>query len=178
MGHRPGGKAGASAGNAIGFLLLAGAGLTLLAGVVLLPAYAKLADARHAKRCLEADTADLKARIAADDRLIAARDDPVLWQRLAWCQLGLAPEGMVVSTDPDAPPRFPPGAASPPRHPRPEPPDGWMFHAGRKLQRAPLRRGVFLLGAGALFLAIVLFPVTRRSATGRKRKRPAGSTAR
>jgi hypothetical protein len=166
MAHRRGRKAEpretpaatAGIGSLAGFLLLAGTGVALLAGVVLVPAYARLAAAQHTRDRLRAAAGDLEARLAAEDRLIADRDDPVLWQRLAWCQMGVAPPRVVVAMDPDAPPQLPPGVIRAAEHPRPNPPPEWLVRAAANLGRPATRRGVTLLAAATLLLAVLLFP--------------------
>ena len=98
-----------SAGRLVGFLLLAGAAVLLLAGVVLLPAWARLAEARYGRACPEARTADLEALAEAQERLIAALPkDEVLAMRLAIKQESLAPSDRVAYALPTVAPAGPP----------------------------------------------------------------------
>jgi len=147
-----------AAGRMVGFLLLVALALTIIAGVVLIPPYARLAGAQYELECLRAGIADAEGLVAANDRLIAALPhDEVLTMRLAMSQEPLAPSKEVVVRTPSAPPASPPDVIRPDRHPRPPPPAGWIFSANMKLKRTNTRRGLLLLAGAALVLALFLF---------------------
>ena len=81
----------------VGFVLLAGMALTILAAVVLLPPYVRLARVRYEHDRLLAKNADDEALVAAYDMLIeSAPTDPVLTKRLAICQFGLLPRNEMI----------------------------------------------------------------------------------
>ena len=145
-------------GRMVGFCLLAGVSLAILAAVLLLPEYARLAWARHELAGWEAAVADKRAQIAANERLEAALPlDPVLTKRLAMNQRGLLPADEVVVLDVAGGRPLPPAVVHPPRHPRPTAPSGWLMRAAQRMSRPPLRRGLLLLAAVAMLAAMFLF---------------------
>lgn len=162
----------AKAGRALGFAALATAGLCLVAGVVLVPAYARVQLARHALAVEKAKQADEQDRLIAQEHLLADKDDPVLLRRMVWTQMGLAPVGVQVEDDAPAQPDPPAGEVISARHPRPAPPDTLTVRLAHRLDERPgLRRGLFLLGVGSLLLAAVMFgPPRRRPADARAEK--------
>jgi len=144
--------------RAAGFFLLAGAAVASLAGAVLLPAWARLAEVRYELACLRAEIADAEAQIAANDRLITALPtDEVLARRLAMSQNLYWPRNEIVVVDPNAPPAETPDVVCGPRHPRPPRPAGLLIRAGKKLEKASKRRGLLLLAAAALAAALFGF---------------------
>ena len=148
-------------GRAVGFATLAGMALATLAGVVLLPARAQLADAQYQRDCLAAMNADARAVIAARQRLIdALPTDSVLAMRLARSQLEMLPAGEIVVVDPQRPAAEPLVSIDP--TPRPDPPDGWLYRSGLKFQDPAFRRGSLLLAGGAMLAAMLLFAVPLR----------------
>jgi len=151
-------------GRAVGFLLLAGAATASLAGVVLLPAYARTIDAQHDTACLRAEIADAEAQLAAQQRLIDAltegKIDPVLLRRLAMNQSQFWPRHETVVVDPAAPAASPPDRITPPRSPRPARPDNMFLRVAGKFQNPAKRRGILLLAAAALLAALLLFGPT------------------
>lgn len=139
--------------------------LGILAGVVLLPEYARLAEARYAHGCLEAQLTSEHALAAANERLILALpEDDVLAVRLARSQMQWLPPNVVVAEEPAsrqiatmAPIVTVPAAPSPAR------PNHWAIRIGGKL-RAPFRRRALLLLAGlAMVTAFVCFCPQRRN---------------
>jgi hypothetical protein len=152
-----------AAGRFVGFCLLAGTSLGILAAVLLLPEYARLVRVRHELAGWRAATADKEAQIKANERLMAALPkDPVLTKRLAMNQHGLLPADEVVVATSASPPQPPPALVRPPRHARGAPPSGWVMRAARRLARPPLRRGLLLLAGVAMLAALFLFAPRER----------------
>lgn len=152
--------------RAVGFFLLAGAAMALLAAVVLLPPWAGLAGARYDLARLQAEVADAEAQIAANERLIAALPhDEVLAKRLAMNQNLYWPRHEIVVVDPDAAPADPPDVVCPPRQARPPMPAGLLIRAAGRLRNTAKRRGMLILAAAALAAAMFLFPPAERPTT-------------
>ena len=154
-------------GRVLGFLLLAGAATASLAGVVLLPAYARTSDAVYDTACIRAEVADAEAQIAANQRLIDAltegpgrKVDPVLVKRLAMNQSQFWPQYETVVLDPQAAVTAPPDIVTPPRTPRPPRPDNMFIRVADKFESPAKRRGILLLAAAALLAALFLFGPT------------------
>lgn len=153
--------------STVAFCLLAGLAAAIVAGVVLLPPYARMKLMQYRRDCLEAKVADETAALAAYDRMIAtAPNDPVLIQRLAMNQLGLTPRDALVDRVSSV---ETPGVVRVTPTPRPRRPDGWMIRTARRVRRPRLRRGLLLLAGLTLLVAVVLFLVPER---GRDRKHP------
>lgn len=148
----------AAGGRMTGFVMLAGLGMAILAGVVLLPAWARLAWTEYERDCLAATVKDEQAARRTLDRMIGTIDtDPILNKRLAMAQLGYRPVGQVVIRDDTLPPVPPPGAVIPAEHPRPEPPSPALTRAAQRVGNPPTRRGLYLMSAAALLGAVMLF---------------------
>ena len=146
-----------AAGRMVGFLALAGTALAIIAGMVLLPAYAKMRYARYERDCQKVALAEMEATAAANARLIADMpSSPVLTKRLAMSQGELVPDKEVIAPATRAT-RPPPDVILPVRYPRPDPPEGWLLTAAAKLQNPPTRRGLLLLATGSLLVALFLF---------------------
>jgi len=142
----------------VGFCVLAGTSLAILAAVLLLPEYARLERTRYELAGWQAATADKEAQIAANERLKAALpDDRVLTKRLAISQHGLWPENEVVVATAAPTRRLPPGLVAPAPHPRPDRPSGWLMKVSERVSRPPLRRGLLLMAAVAMLAALFLF---------------------
>lgn len=140
----------------IGFLMIAGPAMGILAGVVLLPPYVALAQADYDLGCMRASVADAKAQIQANERLIASLPtDQVLTKRLAENQLPCTPRHEVII--PGAPQKHPPDLVLPRRAQRPARPARWLMTAAGKLSNPPTRRSLLLLALGALITAVYLF---------------------
>jgi hypothetical protein len=141
--------------SGLAFCLLAGLGATIAAGVVLLPPYARMKLTQYRRDCLAAKVSDEHAALATYDRMIAdAPHDPVLTQRLAMNQLGLAPRRAVVERVSNV---ETPGVVRVEPTPRPTRPSGWVMRTARRLQRPRLRRGLLLLAGMSVLAAVVLF---------------------
>ena len=141
------------------------AALGIFAVALLLPPYAELLIANYQRDCLKAELVCAEQLIDAQENMIAfGESDEVLTQRLARSQLGLLPQTERVAIDPAEPRPAPPAVFSPqtPAYP-PAPPD-WIISMGERLMRAPLRRALMLLSAGALFAATLLYGRPRKLA--------------
>ena len=144
-------------GRVLGFLMVAGSGMGILAGVVLLPPYASLAQAEYELGCMRASVADAESQIRANDRLIASLPtDPVLTKRLAESQLRSSPQHEVIIPAASIQ-KNPPDLIVPQRSERPSPPPKWLMRAARRLSNPPTRRGLLLLALGALITGVYLF---------------------
>lgn len=146
-----------AAGRMIGFVALAGLGMAIVAALVLLPGYVRMQTALYERDCERIASAELEATAGANARLIAdLPSNPVLTKRLAMSQGDLLPDNEVIVSK-GQPTHPPPDVVVPARYARPAPPDGWAFAAAVKLQNPPTRRGLMLLAAGALLVAMFLF---------------------
>ncbi len=146
-----------AAGRTAGFLTLAIPAMVLVALVVLLPAYASLAETQYLIGCGKAQVADDESLVTATNQLIADLPvDAVLAKRQAEDLLGCVPENEVVikSSRNEA---LPPDVVRPPKHPRPSPPPAWLAGAARRLSNPPTKRGLLLLALGTLITAFFLF---------------------
>lgn len=152
-------------GRAVGFATLAGMAIAVLAGVVLLPAYAQLADARYQRDCLQAGIADAEALTQANEELIQDLPlDDVLNKRLARSQSQLIPKDEYVAVEKNAT-NPPPPLVSLEEYPKPLPPDNWALRAAERVQIPRIRRGLLLLSGMALLGAFFLFaPPHRKTA--------------
>ena len=155
---------GSALGRLLGFVALTAVATGLFGAMVLVPPYADLKQTEYRRAGLAAENADATARIASNERrLAAAESDPVLTKRLAMQQLGLYPRDEAVVVDPGAPVSSP-QLVSIPRHPKPDAPPAWLPAAAAKLRRPGTRRGLALLAAGALAATMFLFPSRSRQA--------------
>lgn len=146
-------------GRAVCFALFVGGGMATLAGVVLLPEYAALADLR-AQRDTVAHHLDCEKKLTVyNDRVIGAiQNDPVLAAqllmrhgnfRLAGCE---RVELAAVSIRPPVPVRLRmEAAAPPPRH------DDALCRAGRWLDHRPTKVSLLALALGMTAVGMVLF---------------------
>ncbi len=146
-------------GRLVGFAMFGGLAMLIIAGVVLLPAYADYKQACYERDRNAAEIADMSARAATRDRQIAEMpNDRVYTMRLMSSHEGLMPAGEVVQMDPYA------AAATPTTetirirpHNRPEPPGGMLLRIANRLENASLRRGLCLLAALCLIAAFFCF---------------------
>jgi len=131
--------------------------MVLVALVVLLPAYASLAERQYRVDCGKAQVADDESLVTATDQLIADLPvDAVLAKRQAENVLGCVPENeVVVKSSPNE--ALPPDVVRPPKRPRPQPPSAWLAGAARRLSNPPTKRGLLLLALGTLITAFFLF---------------------
>jgi hypothetical protein len=164
----------------VGFLLLALPAVGILAALVLLPEYAAWKNDVYQRDLVAAETADLESLKEAQERLVqAAYDDPVFIKRLAMWNLNLLPANEQV-LDSLLPPAPPPGRVTIVPHPRPAPPDDPFLRAAAKVslppdatspeyqERAGTRRGLFVVSAGLLLFAVLLFGPGARRGVRRK----------
>lgn len=136
--------------------------LLITAGVVLLPAFARIRQLEHQNACQEVRLREARATIAAMDRFLAqAPTDEVLTKRLAWSKLGLLPVNESWPLHTAVPPPPPPGTLSPIRYPDPPAPDAPVDRWAKKVQSPVYRRGLLVLAASMIVAAILLFPASR-----------------
>jgi hypothetical protein len=148
-------------GRLVGFAALAGLALTILAGVVLLPAYARVEEAQYQRDCLQAGTADAESLIAVNERLIDALDnDEVLAKRLARSQYRWRPvdETTMANSGPPFAKQSAEALATITSARRPAKPNGWLLQIARRFQTPAKRRGLLLVAAVAMFAAMLLAP--------------------
>lgn len=155
-----------SLGRIAGFLMVAAPAVLMVAAIVLLPPYARLARAQYDLSCARADLIDAETQVAANQRLIAALPvDEVLTKRLAVSQLPCRPANEIVVAGPgdgiDIDITKPPDLVRPPRSRRPSPPPVWMATVSTKLSNPPTRRGLLLLALGAIITAVYMFAPQR-----------------
>lgn len=147
-----------------GFVVLSSMALTILAAVVLLPAYGQYLTVRHQRDLTARRVEQAEANLAAMDRLLAeARDDDVLTQRLAWSRLGLCPSGEVRVLPEDRTALPQPGELAPIVRRTPPPPDARVLGMARRCSSPARRRGMLALAGAMLLTALLLFAPPERS---------------
>ena len=147
----------------VGFSVLCGLGLGILAAVVLIPVCARVRTAEYQFASLEAEIADAKSMVVANNRLMEAIPvDDVLVKRFARTQSQWIPfdEAISISTNPDRPAVRTQIISITP-HRRPVKPDGWIMRVGQKLEAPSKRRGLLLLGGIAMLVGTFLFAPPR-----------------
>jgi hypothetical protein len=148
----------------VGFSVLTGMSLSLLAAVVLLPAWGRYAVLRYQRDCKARDVREAEMTLAAMDRLLEdVRKDEVLTQRLAWSRLGLCPSGEVRVLPRDRRDETQPGSLSKIRLPDPPGPNGKLLGLARRTNESRRRRGMLALAGGMLIAALLLFTPPERS---------------
>ncbi len=142
-----------------GFSALMGMAMLILAGVLLLPAYARLQRFRHQRNCERLRLKEARATVRAKDRLIEkAPTDEVLTKRLAWSKLGMVPYNEVRAISPSShPSALVPGALSKIRYDDPPLPNSRLDILAAKLQRPGHRRGLLVLAASMTIAAMLIF---------------------
>lgn len=147
----------------LGFLVVCGMALTLLAALVLLPAWA---DKEKTKLQLEQDKVRLqeaRQTVQALDRM--ARDvqnDAILTERLAGTRLGLYTPDEIIVRDPSKPVDNP-EILSEIRYPMPQQKDFFWLRAAAKVEDPGKRRSYMLLAAAMMIAAFILFaPPTQK----------------
>ena len=144
-------------GRAISFVLLAGVALAIVAGVALLPAYARLNQITAERDRLDAaNTHDLD-RIDAQDHMIEALpEDRILAKRLAMRHFGAIPrnEHVVAATEDLRAPQAGTVDIEPPR--RPEPVTNWMTTTARRIANSRAHQILILLAIATLAAAVIL----------------------
>ncbi len=144
-------------GRFVGFCMLMGPALAILAAIVLLSAYARLAGTRYELDSIKAGIADAESLVEANDKLIAALpEDPVLTMRLAMSQKNLLPKNEEAVPTLGAA-KTPPTLVRPTRHDKPAPPSGMWINLAAKLKNPPTQRGLIVLAAGIMLTAMFLF---------------------
>jgi hypothetical protein len=148
-------------GRTIGFVMMAGPAMAILAGVVLLRPYASMLQAEHDEACAKATTADAEAQVRANERLITTLPtDQVLTKRLAESQMPVTPQHEIII--PSIAPfaglkRTVPDLVVVDPSPRPAPPPKWVMTAAGKMENPSTRRSLLLLALGGLITAVYLF---------------------
>lgn len=154
----------AAAGRLLGFVLLAGPALLIIAGVVLLPAYARLLDARHERDSLQAKNDNDEVLTVAYQRLIdAIPNDQVLAKRLAMREFGFLPRNeRPIPAGAHASP-YDAGLVQTTGRESPADPNGWASRTAGRLQ-SPVSRTFLLLFAIVTLLAAMMLsdPSPRR----------------
>lgn len=138
--------------------MLAGMAMTILASIVLLPSYARLAMARYHRDTLKSTNAQARSMVAANERLITdVQTNPRINERLARDHLGLQRDGGMIIVDS----RYPdvePLSVKPAFQYEPAKPSAWVLDTAARLEK-PLTRGTLFvlamlaIGAGVWFFA-------------------------
>lgn len=144
-------------GRMIGFVMMAGPAMAILAGVVVVRPYASMLQTEYDEACAQARVADAKAQVQANKRLITTLPtDQVLTKRLAESQLPVTPQHEIIIPFAGLK-RTVPDLVVPDRSPRPAPPPRWLMTAAGKLANPSIRRSLLLLALGGLITAVYLF---------------------
>jgi hypothetical protein len=145
-------------GRLVGFSLLTGLGLGILAVVVLVPPYMQVLRARYDLDMEKATNADYQDRIAAGGLLIEDIEqiDEVAIRTLAGSVLGRRPVDPETSHVPRQQALAPEVIHIEP-NPRPAPPPAWLGRIATRVGQPAVRRGLFVLSAVALLAATILF---------------------
>jgi len=160
-------RGGHAAARLVGFLVLTGAALATIGGVVLLPAYAEMVQTEYQLRCLRADVAEAQAWIAVNERLIADLPyDPVITKRLAISQSGWLPDNELVVVPPGSGQTGPAPLVSVPRQPRPPQPSGTALRLAAGIDMPGARRYLFAAAGVAMLAAVLIFGPTRKPGGG------------
>jgi hypothetical protein len=135
--------------------------LTILAGVVLLPPWARLREAQYQRDQLLAGTREAERIIKVNERLLdALPTDPVLAVRLARTQLELIPPHEMLMLEPDSPRAQPMARIKSPA--QPTPPRPRLMRIASRLREPRLRRGLLLMAAISMLAGMFLFLPPRR----------------
>ncbi|MFW6153907.1 MAG: hypothetical protein ACOC95_01705 [Planctomycetota bacterium] len=145
-------------GRLLGFAIVAGMALALLATVVVLPAWARLDKARADREALVYRTAVYDRLIAYRTELIdAVKTDPLQTERLLMAQRNYRRPGEAVYALDDVPADPPVLQAIKAQLPPPRPTSATLATLSRRVQRPATRRGVLLLSGLLMVLATVMF---------------------
>ncbi len=126
-------------GRGLGFIILAGLGMAILAALVLIPAWANAVRAQASLAVETARTVHQENKIATRARLINATPyDPIVTRRLA---KGAAVNDLVHAPALEAQPQ----------------PSGWELELADKITQTKTRRGLFFVAIVSLAGAIFLF---------------------
>ncbi len=141
-----------------GFCILAGTALTLFAGVVLLPSYARNLKIRHRLQCEQIRIRNAREIIDAMDELITAVEkDEILLSRICSSQIGLFPENEVVVMETGKGSVNPATLNVEPEN-YPPPPAGWIVEYGRKMDDPARRRGLLVMATAIILASLLIFP--------------------
>jgi len=139
-------------GRGLGFIILAGLGMAIIAALVLMPAWASAVRAEANLAVESARTMHHENKIATKARLInATPHDPILTKRLA---KGAAVSDLIHAPELQAPPK----------------PSGWELDLADKITETKNRRGLFCVAIVSLAGAMLLFgpPTVRRPSRCRR----------
>lgn len=150
------------AGGAVWSIAMAGLSMVILAGVVLLPAYAELVHTDYQLRCLQAKLANAEAWTAVNERLIRdLPDDRVVIERLARSQFRWLPDNEQVMIDPKLDHSAAPRLVNVPAHPLPPRPRSAALTMATVVKNATTRNCLLLIAAAAMILSLLVFGPTR-----------------
>ncbi len=145
-------------GRFVGFMLLAGPALAIIAGIVLLPAYKSMKTTQYERDCRRSANAQYKEYLDAVNRQIAeAPEDEQFTLRLRMEQGRLMPPGEVAIEVPNDPGEHPPGTIYAAPSTKPAPPSGLLLTMADRVADPATRRGLLLLAAVAMLAALFLF---------------------
>jgi hypothetical protein len=146
----------------MGFTGLAGTALAILAGVVLLPLYARNQALEHRLECERIRLEASRDTVRAMDRFIEeVGENDILISRLGSSRMGLFPSNEMIvmdmgnrkGIDPSrlniSPPDLPPA------------PEGWLLDIGAKIDSPPMRRGLLVLAVSMVVAALMIFAAPR-----------------
>jgi hypothetical protein len=152
-----------------GFVIMCGAGMAILAAVVLLPRYGELLKVERRNKCEALRVKEGEGTIAAKDRFgNALGSDEQLIRRLARSTMGLkSNDEVVVKSAPlAAGEKFIPVSLAAISYPDPDAPDPRIMHLAGKLQQPNTRRGMLMLAGLMVISAMLIFapPSKKRTA--------------
>lgn len=140
----------------LAFLTLASIAMCILGAVVLAPEYAAMVHDQYARDCKAVQTEQLKALIAAQNRMEAAASQDVDFiKRLAEWYCDLLPTNEEIKPSGFGAP--PPGIIIPAKIPNPVQTQNVLTRIAEKLQNAGTRRGLCLVAGGLMLAAMSLF---------------------
>jgi hypothetical protein len=152
----------ATFGRMVAFLILAIPAISILAALILLPAWISHQNTWYDGEMRKAEIADTQLRIAGNEASIKAADSDRIYQkRLAISLLGLLPPDEVIVDNPNLAPSTP-GVIKITPHPRPSRPDDWFYQMGLRLQDRRTQVELAILSFAALAAAIFIFPTPRK----------------
>jgi hypothetical protein len=152
----------ATLGRMIVFLTLAIPAMAILAALILRPGWISHQNTWYDGEMQKAEIADTQLRIAGNEAGIKAADSDRIYQkRLAISLLGLLPPDEVIVDNPNLPPSTP-GVVKITLHPRPSPPNDWLYQMDLRLQDRRTQLGLAVLSLAALAAAIFIFPTPRK----------------
>jgi len=151
-----------------GFVILTGAAMAILAGVVLLPVYTHNMDLEHRLLCKKMKMHGDRDTIAAMDRLIEEmKENEILISRLGRSRIGLFPNNEVVVLDSSTRGEIDPTRLKIEPTAFPDPPNNLAIELGRRLESPPMRRGLLVMAAAMMVSSMLIFPSPGTSRSSR-----------